>query len=234
MKEFNKLKPIQINEHFDIDHVFIYIEKDETRLLQKLRSSGFVVEVSRDHGDQGTKNFLLYFQNLYVEFIWAESIHKVKNLPFKSIERARHRESGASPFGIAFRGDGHYLKQIKEEFAVYDPPYSPGNLIYLSRSNENMFSPFWFIMESNGKNSQEFKPANSVEPKLLSHSNGAQSVRMIEVSGPNYGSLQKSEQSLISFHNNSEFKMRILVDGNKVEDVHFNELLSFRIRHGDC
>jgi hypothetical protein len=91
----------------ELGHVFICVEEIATA-ERTLADFGIQFGLRTVHGGQGTANACAFFDNAYLELL---SRHDDQDLqspgvrPLALWERIHWRQTGASPFGIAFRTD---------------------------------------------------------------------------------------------------------------------------------
>lgn len=117
----------------ELDHVFCFCESQLPE-LQKVEEMGFSVYPTRTHQGQGTANRCILFQENYLELIYLSSKEDSLKNPLKLYKRAEWKETAASPFGIALRGN--IPDEHKNEFWEYRPSYSPNQTIYIHKFNE--------------------------------------------------------------------------------------------------
>lgn len=92
----------------ELDHVFVSAPGKE-RDTAVLKSHGFTHGASRVHDGQGSANACFFFDNAYLELIWLHNEAEIRSAavePLALWERTRWRQTGACPFGIAFRPRG--------------------------------------------------------------------------------------------------------------------------------
>lgn len=88
-----------------IDHLFVFCRPLAPE-FDHLRRHGLQAGLRRAHTGQGTANLCIGFADAYLELLWLDDEHAARNAHSKPLglhERARWRETGASPFGIAVR-----------------------------------------------------------------------------------------------------------------------------------
>lgn len=131
-------------------HIFVFVEPDvpEAELLTAL---GLRESCRRDHPGQGTANVCFCFDNAYLELLWVTD-HAAVSSPVVTrtglAERADWRNNGASPFGIALRGDS------PAPFPTwhYTPPYLPeGMSIPVALSSDRPEQPLLFTSPGNAR-----------------------------------------------------------------------------------
>ena len=88
-----------------VDHLFVFcrLQAPELALLER---HGLRAGVRRQHLGQGTANACIGFADGYLELLWLEDEAAARDPHVKPLglqERARWRETGASPFGVCVR-----------------------------------------------------------------------------------------------------------------------------------
>ena len=89
----------------ELDHVFICVE-DAPVAERALADFGLRFDLHAIHEGQGTANACAFFDNAYLELLARRDDHELQSPPVRPLalwERVRWRQTGASPFGIAFR-----------------------------------------------------------------------------------------------------------------------------------
>ena len=90
------------------DHVFICSENPDAA-VRALTDFGLQFGRRRIHRGQGIANACVFFDNAYLELLWRHDDDELQSEavgPVGLWQRVRWRETGASPFGIAFRPEG--------------------------------------------------------------------------------------------------------------------------------
>lgn len=149
---------------FTIDHIFVFISPETTR-LDTLINHGFLEGSGNVHPGQGTSNRRFFFNNFFLEFIWVSSREEATSsltAPTRLWERSRSNESGFSPFGICVK------PQSAESTLVncweYHPQYLPKDIaIKIAQGDNYPAEPMFFQTPdmSKAKSSRKTKP----EPK---------------------------------------------------------------------
>src|SRR6187401_3735688 len=88
-----------------LDHVFICPENPDAA-ERALTDFGLQLSRRTTHRGQGTANSCAFFDNAYLELLWRHDDDELQSDvvdPLGLWQRVRWRETGASPFGIAFR-----------------------------------------------------------------------------------------------------------------------------------
>lgn len=92
-----------------LDHVFVMTPPGAPH-AGTLGAHGFAPGGSAEHRGQGTANCWFPFANAYLELLYPTDdalLRSAPVLPTGLWERSRWKTSGASPFGICLRGEGH-------------------------------------------------------------------------------------------------------------------------------
>jgi len=90
---------------FELDHVLIWVGPGAPE-AERLIAFGLTEGTSNVHTGQGTANRRFFFQNAMLELIWVYDETAAKASPGARLgthERWRHRQTGASPFGLCLR-----------------------------------------------------------------------------------------------------------------------------------
>lgn len=88
-----------------VDHVFVFCGRQAPE-QQRLVAAGLRPGLRREHGGQGTANVCFGFRDAYLELLWLDDEQAARDPLVKPLglhERARWRETGASPFGVCLR-----------------------------------------------------------------------------------------------------------------------------------
>lgn len=128
-----------------VDHLFLFIEADGSE-IEALKRLGLTETYRRAHPGQGTANACFAFDNLYLELLWLTSEAEARGAPIARTrlwERSRWCEQGASPFGVAVRGD---LAGAGVPTWGYRPPYLPGGMaIPVACASDDPALPMVFV-----------------------------------------------------------------------------------------
>jgi len=106
------------------DHVFICSDNPQAA-ERALTDFGLQFSRRRIHCGQGTANACAFFDNAYLELLWRHDDDELQSEvvgPVGLWQRVRWRETGASPFGIAFRPEGN---EVPVETWPYLAPFLP-------------------------------------------------------------------------------------------------------------
>ena len=108
----------------ELDHVFICVE-DLPSAERALSVFGLQFGRRYVHRGQGTSNACAYFDNAYLELLSRHDDDELQSEPVRPVslwERVRWRETGASPFGVAYRPG---TAELPIETWPYQAPFLP-------------------------------------------------------------------------------------------------------------
>jgi hypothetical protein len=127
----------------EIDHVFMFVDRDGPELAQ-LMHLGLTVTYQREHPGQGTANACFCFANMFLELLWMDDPKAALTTPIvrSGLEpRSRWREAGTCPFGLAWRGDAAGAIPTWP----FAPPYLPnGVAIDVATDGDDPRQPMMF------------------------------------------------------------------------------------------
>ena len=115
-------RPRRVSMQWELDHVF-FAATDADAAEEVLAEFGIAFTDHRVHHGQGTANACALFENAYFELLWPQDPAELLSdrvRPLGLDERMRWRETGASPFGLCFRGDA---RSLPFETWTYDAAY---------------------------------------------------------------------------------------------------------------
>src|SRR5256712_6186320 len=107
-----------------VDHVFICVENPQAA-ERGVADLGVQFGRRRIHQGQGTANACAFFDNAYLELLWRHDDDELQSevvRPLGLWERVRWRETGASPFGVAFRPENG---EVPIETRPFEAPFLP-------------------------------------------------------------------------------------------------------------
>jgi len=133
---------------WELDHVFVAVHRDAPE-LDHLHRVGFAEGPGNVHEGQGTACRRVFFENLYLEFIWLED-HRVAAAPRirqTGLAARAGYQAGASRIGLAFRSRGTERSELPVETWPYRPPYLPPDMaIPVARNSTVLSEPLLFFM----------------------------------------------------------------------------------------
>lgn len=207
--------------NFILDHIFCFCEPTLVKEIKNTDNAGFTLNSGNRHPGQGTANRAILFEENYLEFIFLESLHDANNNLLKLAQRANWNKTGASPFGICLRGS--ISQDENNQFWEYHPPYWPGGVIFVHKSNEESpDQPFVFVIPSSAR------PVDrpNINPSQLLHKTKSTAILKVELAGPNYKWPHISSSQQITFTKADSPRMKVTVDGKLPNEIFLNDLLS--------
>lgn len=122
-----------------IDHVYVFGDPAGPE-LPALAALGLAPDLHRRHVGQGTANACFGFADGYLELLWLVDEQEARDPLVKPLglhERARWRETGASPLGIAVRPS---VRGGQPPFPAWDyrPSYVPDDMTILMACNSGV------------------------------------------------------------------------------------------------
>ena len=130
----------------ELDHVFICVE-EATAAERALADFGLQFGLRAVHGGQGTANACAFFDNAYLELLSRHDDQELQSpavRPLALWERVRWRQTGASPFGIAFRTRNIELSINTWPYAAAFLP--PGKIIPIVTAPNAAHEPLIFLI----------------------------------------------------------------------------------------
>ena len=127
----------------ELDHVFCMVT-DPGQAARRLEDDGWVLDAGQAHPGQGTRNRRLRWPEQFFELLWVTDSAEARSNPLRLDRRADWAATGASPFGLAFRGQ--LDPAHGDEFWLYD---ALGPRIWIHRDNERIPErPLVFVLEA--------------------------------------------------------------------------------------
>lgn len=207
----------------EMDHFFVFVNKDFP-MKKSLESAGFNTSYTRTHKGQGTSNYVLFFNEKYLEFIWISSEEEAKENPLKLHKRSKFKETKFSPFGIGLRG--RINDKVLGGLWDYFPPYAPNYRIGVSNfDKKEPHLPLIFTLQNLSSLDKMWPKNNKKWVKYLNHSNGSKNIKKIIVSGPKYERLNDLKlDNIVEFKNSESFHVLVRTDG-KYKKIKVNNTL---------
>lgn len=120
------MRTVEPPPDLELDHLVV-CTSDRAEALEALIAAGLSPGPRRVHHGQGTANDCFYFRNAYIELLWMNDEAEIRSPAVKPLclwERIHWRQTGACPFGVAFRPmEGFELAQ--HETWPYQAAYLP-------------------------------------------------------------------------------------------------------------
>ena len=127
----------------ELDHVFCMVT-DPGQAARRLEDDGWVLDAGQAHPGQGTRNRRLRWREQFFELLWVTDSAEARSNPLRLDGRADWTATGASPFGLALRGQ--LDPAHGDEFWLYD---ALGPRIWIHRDNERIPErPLVFVLEA--------------------------------------------------------------------------------------
>ena len=145
----------------ELDHVFCLVT-DPGQAAQRLEDDGWVLDAGQAHPGQGTRNRRLRWPDQFFELLWVTDSAEARSNPVRLDRRADWATSGASPFGLAFRGQVDPAHS--HEFWLYD---ALGPRIWIHRDNERVPErPLVFVLEAAEEEIEQRNPGELREVRV--------------------------------------------------------------------
>lgn len=133
----------------ELDHVFLCVD-EPLRAEAELAAFGLDLSTRGLHSGQGTRNACAFFDNAYLELLQRHDDLELRSPvvePLMLWERLRWRETGACPFGVAFRSAQGGSDGTGIETWDYAAPYlPPGTAIAIVTPRRSPAQPLVFLL----------------------------------------------------------------------------------------
>ncbi|MFN6571997.1 VOC family protein [Dendronalium sp. ChiSLP03b] len=175
------------NDFFlEVDRIFICTAKgaESVSVLEEL---GFYCSNQLvQHVEQGTASRIIFFENTYLELIWVENRHLVKqqsvHVGVHILNRFHGQHIGVSPFGIGlrkksddsslvFRSTSNWTELIPEQMSI---SFATENL-------ENQKEPFCFVIPDCIALTTWLDPSLTAHQQLISHPLGVKKLTNVKI-----------------------------------------------------
>jgi hypothetical protein len=133
---------------FELDHVFVATSRDAPE-MEAIRSAGFIEGPAHDHPGQGTASRGVFFENVYLEFIWLTDPMVASAPPIARTGLSRRADPAhpSSPFGFGLRSTEDPVPKPPFSAWEYAPPYLPqGNAFRMADNSEVLSEPLIFVV----------------------------------------------------------------------------------------
>ncbi|MBV9193631.1 MAG: VOC family protein [Solirubrobacterales bacterium] len=166
----------------ELDHVFCVVA-DPGLAARRLEDDGWVLDAGQAHRGQGTRNRRLVWPGQFFELVWVTDVDEARSNPLRLDRRADWATTGASPFGLGFRG--RISPAESDEFWLYD---ALGPRIWIHRDNDRFPErPLVFVLELSGEEMRQRRRRGGISAALADRQPGE--LREIRVHGPSAPSL---------------------------------------------
>lgn len=163
----------------EFDHLFICVAEPASE-AEQLIEFGLVEGASNRHPGQGTANRRFFFQNSFIELLFATDFSELKSeltVPTKLHERL-NRTHKVSPFGVCFRASGDESGVPFESWS-YRPQYLPEHLDVKVASSP-ISEPMWFYISFGSRPDS----ASGEKCQPLVHDCGFRNITSVKVYAP--------------------------------------------------
>jgi len=145
----------------EIDHIFIFSNKGKE--TDDLVNFGLTEGSGRKHKGIGTVNRRIFFDDFYIEILWAENEQEAKSVDEIGIwERSDFKNNHYSQFGLCLKNtkktDSVFNKSIK-----WKPEFLPENKFVDILTNERMPWIFRFPANRNNTLDEPIKHKNGIK-----------------------------------------------------------------------
>jgi hypothetical protein len=165
----------------ELDHVFCMVT-DPGQAARRLEDDGWVLDAGQAHPGQGTRNRRLAWREQFFELLWVTDAAEVRANPLRLDRRADWTITGASPFGLVFRGQVDPAQS--DEFWLYG---ALGPRIWVHRDNERAAErPLVLVLEVGEEERDQRQLRRSMSAVAHRHPG---ELREIRIQGPSAPSL---------------------------------------------
>ena len=217
----------------ELDHIFVCVP-NERELDNFLANSSLNLSARRVHRGQGTANRCAFFDNAYLEFLLRNNDEDLQSESLQSVslwERMQWRNTGASPFGIAFRFVSNQHDFPVETRPYYAPFLPNGVSIPIATPLNSIQEPLIFFSLVTQKPIEKF----ALNPSYLEHLGSRHLLTKIEIKLP-YSNISEQllwfyQEELISIsQGESHHAELVLNNGREEQSFDFRPVLPLSIR----
>jgi len=198
---------------FELDHVLVWVSPGAPE-AERLVEFGLTEGSRNVHAGQGTANRHFFFHNAMLELIWvhdATEAHAPPGARLAILERWRHRETGASPFGLCLRREAEAATTW-----AYRPAYLPADVaIDMAVTSLVALEPLIFLAPTRRPDAA---PRATRQP--LVHAAGVREVSAVQIGVPETeplsGTLRAVEATgIATFPREVEPRLELGFDGER-------------------
>jgi hypothetical protein len=201
---------------FELDHVLIWVSPRAPE-AERLVEFGLTEGSPNVHAGQGTANRRFFFRNAMLELIWVDDETEARAPRTARLgisARWRHRETGASPFGLCLRR----RPGAPPPFPTwpYRPAYLPaGVVIDVATTSRRTREPLVFLAATRRPDAD---PAPVRQP--LRHAAGVREVTAARFHAPGAGAWSATVRAveaagIATFSRGSEHRLELGFDGER-------------------
>ncbi len=171
----------------EFDHLFICVAEPATE-AEQLIEFGLIEGTSNHHPGQGTANRRFFFQNGFIELLFATDLSELNSdliAPTKLHERLNRKTHKISPFGVCFRPFEDEAEVPFESWS-YRPQYLPEHLdvkVAPSPTSE----PMWFYLSFGSRPDS----ASGEKRQPLVHDCGFRNITSVKIYAPPFEALSE-------------------------------------------
>ena len=138
---------------------------DPGQAARRLEDDGWVLDAGQAHRGQGTRNRRLAWREQFFELLSVTNAVEARANPLRLDRRADWTTTGASPIGLAFRGQ--IEPAHSDEFWLYD---ALGPRIWIHRDNERFPEhPMVFVLEAGKEQIEQRRRRVSMSETVAHH-----------------------------------------------------------------
>jgi hypothetical protein len=177
----------------ELDHVFCIVS-DPDRAVRRLEDDGWVLDAGQAHRGQGTRNRRLLWPQHYFELVWLTDDAEAGANPLRLDRRADWTTTGASPFGLGFRG---WIEPAdRHEFWLYD---ALGPRLWIHGDGQRCPErPLVFVLEADEREVRERRRQLRLMSEAVAHRRPGE-LREVRLRGPSAPSLPPFAGPRISY-----------------------------------
>ncbi len=187
-------------ERFAIDHIFFFSDRFAPELAYAQQHGFDRWPFPNTHTGQGTTGAYMYFDNVYIEFLWVDDPEAAEaNIPRIhsdfNLRNDWRKNPDISPFGIGLK-DYEEDKPSPFETKEYTAEWMRGNFsLYSTKGAENEKEPYTFFLplEITGEARATFGPQSA---QHLEHPNGARVLTGVKLVLPKGQKLSQTLKTL--------------------------------------
>jgi len=199
----------------ELDHVFCIVT-DPVDAARRLEDDGWVLDAGQVHHGQGTRNRRLVWGGQFFELLWVTDPAQARGNPLRLDRRAEWTTTGASPFGLAFRG--HVEPAFRDAFWLYD---AAGPRLWIHRDNEDCPErALVFVLEASEEEMEERRLRIGMSESVAHRRPGT--LREVRLHGPSAPSVPPFGGPPI-VHLDGSHLLELVVDGGgpdrRISDV---------------
>jgi hypothetical protein len=200
----------------ELDHALVWVSPGAPE-AERLVAFGLTEGSPNVHAGQGTANRRFFFRNAMLELIWVHDETEAQGEPAARLglrARGRHRETGASPFGLCLRRPPAAPPPF--ETWPYRPAYLPAGLaIDVATTSPVPREPLVFLAATRRPDAE---PPSARKP--LVHAAGVREVTAVRLDVPGIEPLSATLRAveaagIATFPRGGEHRLELAFDGER-------------------